>query len=226
MTGLFAAAVVGALAWVVSTRPPEPTPPPAPPPQKEAPLEDGARLMPPAESGLQLYTDAQIGFLLYYPEGVTPIEDRGRMAELGYIPVCDPELSIVCFPYGKEDDAGTNFESAAFSVGIRGKITKESECLVPQDGEAAVGAVMINDSVFASFRYGSAATSHRLEGMHYRHFRDGRCFELSTRIASTVFEVWEPGSIEEFTAADRRTVQDVLDRMLTSFRFQADLELL
>lgn len=165
------------------------------------------------------YVDADYGFSVTYPETVVPTADTEAMATMGYIPVCDPELAIVCFPYGKEEYAGKNFESAAFAVHDRTDLKDETACAKPQPEEQADGNAVIGGLTFRKYSFGDAAVSHQLTGENYRRYQDGTCFELSTRTLTTTFEVWEPGSIERFTDADRMALQRVLEDMLLSFRF-------
>lgn len=224
VTAIAAAAAVLLFAWYVSVR--RPAPPPTTPSASETPAGDGARLMAPSEPGQAIYIDSRNGFFLSYPEEITPLTLSGEMTVLGYIPVCDPDRAVVCFPYGKERYAGTNFGSAAFSVNLREDLADEAACLSPQPGESSDGATALDGTVYAAFSYADAAASHRLDGRSLRTWRGPGCVELSTRIESTVFEVWEPGSVRAFTPADKADIQDVLERMLVSFRFQENLELL
>lgn len=225
VSGLFAAAVIAALAWMFSGRPSDDREKPDSSGMATMP-EDGARLLPPSEPGLALYADGRRGFFLHYPEAIVPLTDADAMATLGYIPVCDPERALVCFPYGEKEYAGTNFGAAAFSVNLRADLAGEAACLSPQPGEAPDGAMSVGGTVFAAFSYADAAASHRLEGRSLRAWRDSGCVELSTRIESTVFEVWEPGSIRAFTPDDQADIRGVLEKMMASFRFQENLELL
>lgn len=223
VSGIASAAALLLFAWAVAVRV-RPLPD-APRPSDEAPGA-GARLLPPAEPGLALYTDTRVGYFLHYPEAIVPLTDTGVMATLGYIPVCDPERAAVCFPYGEKEYAGTNFGAAAFSVNLRADLATEGECAAPQPGETPDGAMSVGGTVFTAFTYADAAASHRLDGRSLRAWRDSGCVELSARIESTVFEVWEPGSVRAFTPTDKADIQAVLEKMMASFRFQENLELL
>jgi|GEM_PF-2216419 hypothetical protein len=228
LSALFAAAVIAALAFYVASkdgRDPSVSGPIRSVGQADV-APDTGRLMAPEEPGTSLFLDAEHDLLLKYPSSIVPIRNRAEMETLGYIPVCDPLHAIVCFPYDPPAYEGTNFESSAFSIHLRDDIETEAECLAAQPAEDARGAVMLGGTVFASFSFGDAAMSHRLDGWNYRAFREGECYELATRVATSVYEVWEPGSIREFTLADEAAVRVELEKMLTSFRFQDDLELL
>lgn len=228
LAALFAACAVYALALVVASRGGFGSGATAPIAAvgivKTAP--DTGRLMAPEDPDVSLFLDPERDLLLKYPSSIVPIRDRAKMALSGYIPTCDPDHALVCFPYDPPEYEGTNFESAAFAIHLRDDLGTEAECLAAQPAENATGAVMLGGTVFSSFSFGDAAMSHRLDGRNYRAFRNGDCYELATRIATSVFEVWEPGSIREFTLADEAAVRAALDRMLKSFRFQDDLELL
>ena len=227
LSALFSAAVVAALAFHVASKggfASAPTPIRA---TGTAPVTpDTSRLMPPEDPGTSVFLDARRDLLLKYPSDVVPILDRARMEALGYIPVCDPMHALACFPVDPPAYEDTNFESAAFAIHVRDDLGSGAECLAVQPAEISEGAILLGETVFASFSFGDAAMSHRLDGRNYRAWRDGDCYELATRVATSVYEVWESGSIRRFTAADEATVRAILDGMLKSFRFQADLELL
>ena len=226
LTALFAAIAVYALAFYVSSKGgfDEAAPSPIVAVGRVPPAPDAGRLMMPDEPGVSLFLDAEHDLVLKYPSEIVPLRSASEMEGLGYIPVCDPTIALVCFPYDPPAYEGTNFESAAFAIHLRRDLETESECLAVQPAEIAEGAVMLGETVFSSFSFGDAAMSHRLDGRNYRAFREGDCYELSTRIAMSVFEVWEPGSIREFTLSDAAAVRVELEKMLKSFRFQADLE--
>ncbi|MEK7546002.1 MAG: hypothetical protein AAB554_02895 [Patescibacteria group bacterium] len=229
LSALFAASVVGALAWIVSSRGGFVAAVPGAPISASGTVErtiDSGRLAAPEEPGISLYLDAEHDLVLRYPADIVPLHEREAMASFGYIPVCDPLHALACFPYDPPAYEDTNFEASAFSVHLRDDLGAEAECLAAQPAEIAEGAVMLGETVFSSFSFSDAAMSHRLDGRNYRAFREGDCYELATRIATSVFEVWEPGSIREFTLADEAAVRAVLEKMLMSFRFQADLELI
>lgn len=218
ISGLVAAALVAVLALLL---PPAKAPSPASQKTPEAWDETGMPL-----PGMKLYANDAYGLRVAYPEEVIPVSDPKELAASGYIPVCDPETAVVCFPYGKEKYAGTNFDDAAFAVHDRKDLKDAEACGSVQPAEQAESGMVIGSTAFQTFSFATAATSHRLDGKNYRLFRDGRCLELSSRIATTVFEVWEPGSIQEFTQNDRADVQAVLDEILQSVRLEERPELL
>lgn len=228
LSALFSGVVIVALALLVSSRGgfvSRTTGPISSSGMATRPSIDTGRLMAPEEPGMNLYLDASHDLILKYPSAIAPLQDRAMMESLGYIPTCDPLHALVCFPYDPPEYADTNFGSAAFAIHLRDDLESEAECLAAQPAENADGAVMLGGTVFSSFSFGDAAMSHRLDGWNHRAFRKGNCYELATRIAMSVYEVWEPGSIREFTLADQAVVRAALDAMLKSFRFQTDLEL-
>jgi len=230
LSAFFAALVVAALAFYVADKggfggatPPAPISSSGTP---STPAPDTGRLMAPEEPGTSLYLDSEHDLVLKYPSEIVPLRDRAAMEGLGYIPVCDPDHALVCFPYDPPEYSDTNFESSAFAIHLRDDLGTEAECMASQPAENAVGAVMLGGTVFSAFAFGDAAMGHQLDGRNYRAWRAGDCYELATRLGTTTFENWEPGSIRKFTPADEAAVRAVLDGMLKSFRFQADLELL
>jgi hypothetical protein len=226
VSALFAATVVGLMLLAVVSKAPAGAPAPIANSGMTPPAVDTGRLMAPEEPGVNLFLDAEHDLVLRYPSGIVPLRNRAEMEGLGYIPVCDPLHALVCFPYDPPEYEGTNFGSAAFAVLLRDDLGTEAECLAAQPAELSTGAVMLGESVFSSFAFADAAMSHRLDGRSYRAFREGGCYELATRILTSAYEVHEPGTVREFMLADEAAVRAALERMLMSFRFQSDLELL
>ena len=216
LSGLIAATAIVAMVFAFSRQSPSPV---AQPVVEELPPEPQIVPMPPPKPITKVFTSAKYGFSVEYPETLLLTEDTQDMQLSGYIPVCDPDHAIVCFPIAKDTYENTNFGGAAFAVHRRGDLKKQTTCEAPDNGEMPDGEANINGVTYKKFSFSDAATSHRLEGENYRVYKNSRCFELSTRVATTVFEVYEPGAIVRFTDNDRSSVQAILDAMVTSFRF-------
>lgn len=99
------------------------------------------------------------------------------------------------------------------------RFEKSASCGSPQNRELADGDASIRGTLNKKFSFGDAPAGHRLDGENYRVLRNGTCFELSTRVAITAFEVYEPGAITRFPDTNRSALQAMLDAMLNSFRF-------
>lgn len=167
-----------------------------------------------------IYTDKANGFTIAYPEGVEVLNAKSQMNASGYIPACDPDTSAVCFVYPADTYPKTNFSSAGVAVGITDAKT-ESACLARGNGELSTeGPKNINDVSFQAFSYGEGAAGHQTNGLNYRAFHNGRCYQLSTRINTTVFENYEPGMINEFTMDKEQFILEAMDKMVYSFKFQ------
>lgn len=221
LTGLLSLLVVGSLTLYVLSLP-RPAAPPAEPGPDASATETG-RLMPPEAPGIALYTDAAHDILVRHPAGIAAVTDRASFAALGHV-TCDPERSLVCFPYDPPTYADTNFTASSFDVLLRDDLATQEACAAVQPGETVLGASTMEGVTYAAFSYADAATSHRLEGRSWRAFRAGNCYELSQRIMTSVFEVWEPGSIRRFAPADDAAVREALDNLLSGFRFQENLD--
>ena len=96
----------------------------------------------------------------------------------------------------------------------------EQDCLATGGNQQSVGPAVINGAEFQVFTDGDAAMSHRSEGFDYRAFRNGTCWQLTTRVNTTVFEVWAPGLITRFTDADQKLVEEMLGSVIKSFKFE------
>ena len=223
LSGLLAAVVVGGLVLYGMSRnsAPTPVPPaqPAPPSQPQPAPEPAPPAPEPPVSQTKTYTNAMLGFTVEYSDPVIPTEDKQDMAMSGYIPVCDPDTAVVCFPYGKDQLPGTNFEGSAFSVHLLTALGTEAKCDAAGNGEQADGSATVGGISFRKFAFGDAAMGHQLSGENYRYFRNGDCFQLSTDVFTSTYENFPAGTITRFTDEDRAAVQHLLDAMLTSFRF-------
>ncbi len=216
LSGLIAALAIVALAFAFSRQNPVPAVQPI---VEESAPEPQIVPLPPPKPITKTYTNAKYGFSVEYPETLVLTEDAREMQLSGYIPVCDPDHAIVCFPIAKNAYENTNFGGAAFAVHSRGDLKKPTTCGAPSNGEMPDGEANLNGVTYKKFSFSDAAMSHRLEGENYRVYKNGRCFELSTRVTTTVYEVYEPGTVTRFSEDDRSSVQAALDLMLTSFRF-------
>jgi len=216
ISGLFAAVIIGGLVLYGMSRQSSPAPAPSTSP---ATVPTPPAPPTPAANAPKVYSNAALGFTVAYSDPIIPTEDKQDMALSGYIPVCDPDTAIVCFPYGKDQLPGKNFDNAAFSVHVLAGVKTEAKCEAVGNGEQADGAATIGGLSFKKFAYGDAAMGHQLSGENYRYFRSGTCFQLSTDIFTSTFENYPTGTLERFTDADRAMVQHVLDGMLLSFRF-------
>lgn len=179
----------------------------------------GSVTVKPKENGTP-YTDKANGFTVNYPEGVLILNAKTQINSSGYIPACDPDTSVVCFVYPADTYPKSNFSSAGMAIGITGAKT-ESACIARGNGELSTeGIKSISGIGFQAFSYGEGAAGHRTNGLNYRAFHDNRCYQLSTRINTTVFENYEPGTITEFTMDKEQFILEALDTMVYGFKFQ------
>jgi hypothetical protein len=221
VTGVLSALVIFALIWYAGNRQESVPPTPLPTPVTSAPTPEPVTPPAPPAEETKTYTDEKAGFSVTYPVSIMPTADKQDMQLSGYIPVCDPDVAIACFPIGKAPYAGKNFENAAFAVHVQPKLKTDATCsaIKPQSGETADGGATIGGIAFKKFAFGDAAAGHQLSGERYRVFRNGNCYELATSTGTTTFENYPAGTILKFTDQDRADVQRVLDTMLMSFRF-------
>ncbi|MFH0873742.1 MAG: hypothetical protein V1846_02770 [Candidatus Komeilibacteria bacterium] len=181
-------------------------------PQQPSPV-----VLPP--TGQQVYTNSSYHFSAKYNPPIIATEDKQQMQTSGYIPGCDPDTSLVCFIYPADAFGKTNFGGAGVSVSVLANLTNETTCLATQqnDGLLATSTVM-NNLTWQTWSFSDAATSHRSNGYNYRSWQNNLCWQLQTRINSTVFEVYAPGMIELFTATEEETVNQALQKTINSFQ--------
>jgi hypothetical protein len=186
---------------------PIPAPAPVPPPEPSAPAK-------------RTYHDETHGFTLAYSEEFRLLTDKEKMGTSGYIPVCDPLTAVVCLLLPRETYPGTNFQGAGFAVNVLADKKTEADCLKPEGNMRFIGDEWFAGVTYKSFADGDAATSHRSEGSDLLTFRDGTCFSLTKRVATSVFEVYEPGTIKRYADEDDRQVQLKLETALEDLRFE------
>ncbi len=169
-----------------------------------------------------VYGNPDYGFTINFPVGVTMINNRDDIASSGYIPVCDPETSIVCLVFPDTTYPNSNFSQAGVSVNVLPTLTNETVCNTPDTNRNASDrqTVIINGLTFTRFSMGDAAAGHQSGGFNYRTFHDNQCFELTTRVNTTTFENYEPGTIEKFTAEQESAITAQMEAMVQSFKFE------
>lgn len=165
-----------------------------------------------------LYENATLGLRAYYPDGFLLLSDKDAMASSGYLPVCNSERGDACLSMPKEAYPNSNFDGAGVTFGVIGEAASEETCyaILPNSNETKTDTITENGITWMVFTNGDAAMSHRSDGKDYRAFANGRCYEIETRIATTVYEVYEPGTIVEFTDADKASVEVALDGIVAS----------
>jgi hypothetical protein len=130
-----------------------------------------------------------------------------------YIPPCDPTFSY-CLYYTGDEYKGTNFESAGVRMQKRTDLATENVCLTtPPAGFASMkpagsnSSTLYSSSVFSPV--GDAAAGHYADGSLYRLFvkSNSTCYEFESRVAQSQFANYPSGTIKEFTASDKTSIQ-------------------
>lgn len=75
----------------------------------------------------------------------------------------------------------------------------------------------INGLDFQTFGYGDAAAGHQSSGDDYCVFLNDMCYQISTRINTTTFENYEPGTLARFTEEERKELEQKLSLIISSF---------
>jgi hypothetical protein len=139
-----------------------------------------------------------------------------------YTPVCtnvsgDSGGTVACIAYPANDNKGTNFEGAAFSVSELKGANTEHKCRSGAEASrtAPVTIQAINSVKFSATKTVGVATSHGENGFIYTTFHQGKCYELDIRIASTGIGYTDP-PLKPF---DFGRVQRTLEAVLDSFKF-------
>lgn len=167
------------------------------------------------------YENPNAGFSIRYGADMAFVADKEKIQQLAYVPLCDPETSLACIVYPETLLPGRNFQGGGVAVGILSDRADETSCYARTNEMEEGAPVTIDGRTFRSFRYSDAAMSHQVAGENYRTFTGGKCYQISTRIETTTYEVYEPGTIARFTDDERKTVEDALGAVVRSFRFTA-----
>jgi hypothetical protein len=157
------------------------------------------------------------------PEGYGLAVRQEQVLATSYIPPCDPDFDYCIYHYNDEY-AGTNFDSAGLRIERRADLAAAGSCLTAQPSgyEGLVPETMHHNAydtaVFGPV--GDAGAGHSASGNMYRLRTATTCFEFQTRIGMSQFQNYEPGTIEEFTQADRDAVEAQLLQVLNSMTLQ------
>ncbi|MFH1192719.1 MAG: hypothetical protein V1656_00130 [Candidatus Jorgensenbacteria bacterium] len=189
-------------------------------PSAPMPTEPCGTGVPNAQALPLSYTNPTWGFGIRYAEDMAFVADKEKIQLSGYVPLCDPETSLACVVYPESLLPGRNFQGGGVAVGVLNDRKDEAACLALQNEMGAEAPVLIGGREFSAYRFSDAAMSHQSSGENYRAFANGRCYQISTRINTTTFEVYEAGTIARFTDAERAAVAQKLQDVAMSFTFE------
>jgi hypothetical protein len=147
---------------------------------------------------------------------------------IAYFPVCRSYsqggrvLLCFAFPKARFRDYPT-FEAATFVVAEIPQATNDQKCLTADPDWSQIQArpgksVKIGRVNSKMFQLGEGGLSHSLGARVYRAFHGNTCYELS------ILEGWVSPGVFDFpvkkpSAADRKDLEDALQKALESFRF-------
>ena len=157
--------------------------------------------------------------LTYPSSGFALATTFDQVTVKSYIPACDHGFNY-CFYYKGSAYAGSNFESAGFSIEKRTDLTTAAACLsTPPVGYTKMKPTMASTTEYTSSTFtplGDAGAGHYSFGSLYRLSYSGSCYEFQTRIGATQFGNYPAGSIREFTTTDQDAVNAMLKGILKS----------
>lgn len=165
------------------------------------------------------FTDSQKRFSINVPDGARVITDKATMAMVGYMPSCNTDTAVACIVFASSTYPNSNFQNASISLNVSPLMT-ETLCLAQNHMEQkSDGLITISGVSFASFSAGDAAMSHQSSGIDYRTFKDNTCYEITTRVNTTTYEVYEEGSIQRFTDSQKIAIEQAIEKAVQSFTF-------
>ena len=186
-------------------------------------------LAPHADSGEKTDNNKQImagGELSFVrPDDFGLAVNQDQLPANSYIPPCDQGFEY-CLYYNGNAYEGTNFESAGIRINRRDDLATKEACLTtPPDGYTNLTPETHEYNNYATGVFqpiGDAAVGHYAEGALYRLALNNTCYEFETRIGTTQFANYEPGTIEEFTKADKAAMENKLHMLLQTVRRTTD----
>jgi len=136
-----------------------------------------------------------------------------------YIPPCGEDFNY-CFYYRGNTYSGTNFDSAGLRVLKRNDLSTEEQCLSAlPDGYTNMTPQIATSTTYKTSVFsqvGDAGAGHIASGALYRVAHSNLCYEFETRIGEAQFTNFPEGTIGEFTAANKQTLEGRLLNLLKS----------
>ena len=116
----------------------------------------------------------------------------------------------------------TNFDEAAFSVGMSGDPAAVAHCLVQEPSgdrlSTSTTTMVINGAVFTVFHLDDAGAGNYYETTSYRTLHNGQCWAVEYTIHSS--QIANFPAEYQLKPFDEAKLHDVLDRIVGTFRFQ------
>lgn len=166
------------------------------------------------------YNNERYGFTTYYPNDIALITDQIIMQQSGYIPLCDPTHTIVCFSITSERYPNTNFSGAGLGIAVFTRTDSYNPCMRSREAEESLGQKTINGIEWNVYFFGGGATGHFNQETIYRTAHNDMCFQMTARVATTNSGVYEPGTVQEFSNTQKLIVESNLNRIVSSFTFK------
>lgn len=143
------------------------------------------------------------------------------------IPPCSEDF-IYCLYYNGSEYENTNFESAGVGIFERMDLDNRESCLyaTPLGFSYMTPEVKDNQSYGASLftPIQVSGAGHSSTGEIYRLFAENTCFEFETRIGVTQLENYEPGTVVEFTEAQKDLLRAKINNIIGNIRLTATPE--
>lgn len=170
-------------------------------------------------AGWSNYTNDAYKLSSAYPAGAQLITDKTIMSTTGYFPTCNTDTALACIYFASSTYPNSNFNSAGISLNVISDKKSETDCYALNPYERSLGSdQVIRGVTFKTFVAGDAAMSHQSGGTDYRTFHNNTCFEITTRINTSTFEVYAEGSIVRFTDMERQELENTIKKIVETFQ--------
>lgn len=176
---------------------------------------------------LRTYTAPDGAFAFRYSDQLLNCEQNPGQNCSAYHSVCDgsvgqDQTSMVCFAYPRNNYTNTQaFEAATFSIEVINHGARDKDCLAMPSEQAYLtrrGNRTIRGVLFVVYEFVEGGMNQRVDGVVYRTFHRGKCYQLGINVATANAGVFDP-PVREFTKNDRHEVNRRLEQARDSFQF-------
>ncbi len=165
------------------------------------------------------FTDSKSGISVTYPKNSRLITDTLEMSSIGYFPTCNSDTAVACVYFASSTYPRSNFNSAGVSVRIARELSTVDTCnSQTKEEQNSIGEVMIDDIIYKAFGTSDAGMSKQSGGINYRTFQNDLCYEITTRVNTTSYEVYDSADVSLFTDSQQLEIITQLVTIVSSVK--------
>jgi len=165
------------------------------------------------------FTDSKSGISVTYPKNSRLITDTLEMSSIGYFPTCNSDTAVACVYFASSTYPRSNFNNAGVSVRIARELSTVDTCnSQTKEEQNSIGEVMIDDIIYKAFGTSDAGMSKQSGGINYRTFQNDLCYEITTRVNTTSYEVYDSADVSLFTDSQQLEIITQLVTIVSSVK--------